>query len=1446
MKKYVFLIVVITTVFSSDLFAQTFSKRYESLPDISQKSGLGVIERANEYIFIDEAGTLSKVDNSGTPLWSIQTSAAGDFGSLLASPGGLCILGDGNILKAGNIDFNLNPSHPLVNFSLIGWAKVQNTSTPTYLLRKWFNQNYNLAQGIPLSGYVKDISSTSDGGGIIAVDYSLPTYPPQGNLHPMFIKVDVNANLQWIKSMSAMLMGNSAEINVVEQCNDGEYICGGNELHPITGNGNSAWVSKIDLITGNTSWLKNFNYHPLYGTCPLKVTDVIELANGNFAVTLNDVCEGGQLLILNNQGLTIYYKKYLLQNYSTDVIYFNSIEEGDNGKLLITGSNISNENNLVFLNINQNDGSINNAWQYFETFNNTRNNTLLSQDNFLIVSSASTENQPSGGYTKNLIKMDQNGNVDEVCKIPVFLTVSDVENISFEDFNFPPGIYDENAQVLGFSSTPQNNLTEFETDCCELAIELTDFDVKCGPPYYLEGPDNYLSYYWNTGETTQEIEIKPGNTYTLTVVDANGCVGTATYTFDLPLFDEYEIIAPESKCCTDQTYSVSANFNGSYSWGIIPSSDGTVNPINGQSTQIIWNNLTTNSIVYVTMKTENGCEVTLEYLVEGCCPNTASDPAINTNYCNSSITTLSSLGLGSSISTSNHIYINDDLLIDQNFSFNSCPFIFIEQNKKIIVQPGVQFSIINSTLTAKCEYMWDGIYISDPNNALIISGSRIEQAKNALVSDNGGAYTIQNTAFLNDYKGIVVNATNTPHTGTVTGSTFNSITGALLSPYNQPTTRMQTGIELIQVNQITVGDPLAQNLFNNTDYGIYDTESDLISLNNHFTNLALTSAACTVCDCPIGTGICATGTKINPIDVTVGGSTSDANTFNKVNHAIDVHGGASLTANYNIIDQTETGIRFSGNAFGSADINYNNIKKFKIGILCSNNLFTQHTIIFNDLNTGFSGSPSAVSNVGIYLFNNFQQLTNANIHNNTIKKTRNGIFLRNARGIQPWPVSFLRVEDNVINFGAVPNNTAQFHYGIRLEETDNAYINHNFVDKANGNNPNATVVPKLRGISLLNSRGNTVTKNEITRMGTGIRAFGSCANSTLACNVLFRNFHGFVFEGPADISDQLPGQIPTGNTWTMLVTPGASDININLNVPIDWFYPQNGYNPSWIGAISSFNNISGPTSTTFTEICSQFQIQAPIDDRESRLGKIVRNEKNFVTNSNEFNLNDKIFANRFLNENPSYLSLGTNDDTTYQNFMNSCNANCIGKFNKVHEYIEQNDLTNASVENASITDNITWEYNLKRVNEIYLNYLNSDSIINSDSIELNDIAWQNILDGGPGVIMARSILNLDIEDVSDGTTRNLLDKEVGYENILVNKIEAFPNPSNGEITLSSSTSMKNLDIIIQDVTGKTVYNSIIISEENYFLIKLDLPPGLYMLIVKNKDEWVDNLKIVIE
>ncbi|WP_282779008.1 gliding motility-associated C-terminal domain-containing protein [Phaeodactylibacter xiamenensis] len=68
------------------------------------------------------------------------------------------------------------------------------------------------------------------------------------------------------------------------------------------------------------------------------------------------------------------------------------------------------------------------------------------------------------------------------------------------------------------------------TEVTELSPEITGPTEFCeGASVFLVGQGGFASYEWSDNTPTQELEVTAGGTYTLTVTDANGCTGTASY-----------------------------------------------------------------------------------------------------------------------------------------------------------------------------------------------------------------------------------------------------------------------------------------------------------------------------------------------------------------------------------------------------------------------------------------------------------------------------------------------------------------------------------------------------------------------------------------------------------------------------------------------------------------------------------------------------------------------------------------------------------------------------------------------------------------------------------------------------------------------------------------------------------------------------------------------------
>ncbi len=74
----------------------------------------------------------------------------------------------------------------------------------------------------------------------------------------------------------------------------------------------------------------------------------------------------------------------------------------------------------------------------------------------------------------------------------------------------------------------------------------------------------------------------------------------------------------------------------------------------------------------------------------------------------------------------------------------------------------------------------------------------------------------------------------------------------------------------------------------------------------------------------------------------------------------------------------------------------------------------------------------------------------------------------------------------------------------------------------------------------------------------------------------------------------------------------------------------------------------------------------------------------------------------------------------------------------------------------------------------------------------------------------------------------------------------FPNPTRHEISIVSSNPTEKIDIVVQDVTRRIVFNKFVVLENFATNIRLDLEPGVYLFTVTNSQGNTTTKKIVIE
>ncbi|MFZ5552370.1 MAG: T9SS type A sorting domain-containing protein [Bacteroidota bacterium] len=981
---------------------------------------------------------------------------------------------------------------------------------------------------------------------------------------------------------------------------------------------------------------------------------------------------------------------------------------------------------------------------------------------------------------------------------------------------------------------------------------------------------NDFSWVWNMGDGNTFTGFTPPGDYvyefageyivSLTMIFFYpGCDSSIT-TYDTinvgkPI--ELEIEGPLNTCCDTVTYFC-ANCVGDVTWEFF--TDSIISYFtSGNPVTFVWPAGSNGIAFEVTFTDSVGCVSDTTIALEACC--TPIDPlpmgALETGYCNDTIYSSQFFApylTGPNEVAGYYIVLQSDLIVDANIDFRLCQ-IRVAPGRKIIVEDGITLRIRETKVKALCTEMWDGIYADNSLSHIFVSGglspnpnddSEIWDAINGIVSTNGAKFTIQDSKLNNNYISVQALNFNGIHPGQMNTTSIQTTNANLYSPHAGE--RMKYGVKIANVKGITIGISYNNvNEFSNMDYGVYATESSVTLFGNRFQGIRRPNniAPCPTCIDPIGTAVFLRS-KFAPVTLTLGDNTNaNRNEFNQCYIGAKVYDNVNMRAQRNTLKNIEeAGLFMHFNAGKTHVIRNNTIQFTKIGIHGLDVGNCNFTINLNSINNSNTSCPgNCIDNTAILIENTFQSNITANIFNNIIDRKRVGIWVRNVVSPQPWPNNSVKVFGNTVNFGALNNNVVPFYYGVRVDNSRNILVQDEHVYKL-GANPSVNVFQSIRGIRLINSQGCTVTKNLIEKCGAGISAFGNCVNANLECNNLDKNFYGFTFEGPAgtaSVGTQVVGNLPTGNTWNTL--SGGFDLHGGIFPQISWYYPVNGYSPVHDLASGSLTNSNNPLASPLSDRCSSFFSPAPPDDREARLGKIVRDENVYNNNENEFKLFDKKYAHKELSDNTNLLLLGVPDDIDYQNFFSAEQNSNIGMFNMVENYLFNRQFAQAFQLLSGISPQNTWEYNLKRAYEIAPYFL-ADSLTpsNAMTLELEDIAFQNSLTGGPGVTAARVMLQLDIEDEVNEPRNSI--SETGDSKKVLNHVNIYPNPANNKFTAAFEENIENAVLNLVDVTGKTVKTMNILEQKSVEVDISTLSSGVYFIELQIDDTVIFREKLI--
>jgi hypothetical protein len=812
------------------------------------------------------------------------------------------------------------------------------------------------------------------------------------------------------------------------------------------------------------------------------------------------------------------------------------------------------------------------------------------------------------------------------------------------------------------------------------------------------------------------------------------------------------------------------------------------------------------------------------------------------------------------LSTPNTYYgtynVNGQVIINANITIGGIgtsqrAHLCMGPNAKIIINPGKTLTIKDSSeLYALCDTMWDGIYISGTTAHLKVSGnSSIRDAKNAIVSINGGDYQLSGSDTLrNNYKNVVVNSYSGTHSGKISQTTIRC--NATLIPQYPPVSASRTydGVEIGGVNKIYIGDTTAyskRNTFDNMDYGINSGCSQIVVYNNKFTNINKPFLSLSP-----GTAIYASGGRNCGDIATVGGQNASgyyrSNYFNNCFNGIYYTSGVGnyIKAEYDtLVMQTTaytspTGIYAYAAGASNVTMRYNKITNGNNGINCVNfGANSSLNISSNYIQNATYGI--AATEVNLTAPYTFQVAKNIVNYSNVVSG-QTGILVTNidstAGGATPYAfISHNRVQFTAPNF----NYTA---YGIRVQNSPHTHIEANSVRNTTTTlAADSNQAKQFTGIQVELSQYAYLCEDTAFRTGCGLRFLGTMSPSRIKVNMMDSTWFGVRFD-IASVGQQGITTMGNGNKWRFIQ---AWRVN-GTWTPATWYC----FNSTDLALlpISSFVKTSPPATAFNIVNATAYATSCPMITPLNLIGPLqsaVSGQTNYPFYEAENKYIEKTQAYLTLKNNPSLLSSLAQSDVKYQTFYNTVAASNIGSFARINDLMNAGDYSNAQLLNSGISPTNNMEINRKTVNDIYMNSWATGrfDLTNDEYNTLYGIAAQQPILGGTGVYSARVMVGEPATNASSLRT-------IGANNNNVKPNIAgliYPNPvtDNASIDYTINASSK-AELKVFSITGKQIANYNLNTSGTHFTFSTgQFNAGIYFYQVIANGEQISYNKFII-
>ncbi len=810
----------------------------------------------------------------------------------------------------------------------------------------------------------------------------------------------------------------------------------------------------------------------------------------------------------------------------------------------------------------------------------------------------------------------------------------------------------------------------------------------------------------------------------------------------------------------------------------------------------------------------------------------------------------------------NVVYFNNDFIIDVDIQFISCNYFRFAPNAKIVVNPGVDLIVRNSTLAPYCEEMWGGINSTYSDATISVVNSNIIGAINGVYSDAGALVYVTSSKLIDNFNGIRILNDLDASNDLITYNYFGDIPNQpLLFPYNTQQSG-DAGVVVSAVTNLKIGNndylnnvpTTTGNLFHNIRRGIDGSRSHIKVFRNTFYNMIQSAPDPFLNEGDKYCGVRMTAGKLFGGDLIVGQVDGDKNTFYNCAYGISARNGVNVEARFNMIKRVRLrGINWETNpgskTFTVTNNQINSVNNNAYGIYAKDYGTSIANIHYNTINSPIGNPLSNLGMVyglasGIYCSSTLPSGTQTTgIMYNDIRNCLYNIWILNTKNTQVRSNTITLTSNNAA-MNALVANYAPIR-GIMVQNSPGTALYSNSITRSNGVYGIADL-EKLQGIRLEVSPFSYVWKNNMTGVVAGFYSYGSNISSTVQCNTMTSCNYGF-YMNQSDISTQGSPTLSAHNRWVAILNEGTEGtvIGHSLSNPLKYYH-----SPGSIFGSDPTLSIDGPTNfwdditiSSTNNTCGNASLEVPVIN-ESALEKRARELSAIVGMTplyDALDANAKHFLNiaaySRLKQNPAELNLGSGDAPylTYQEVMESAQSS---KYERVDHFMSEGEYTSAQAVLETYDPNDAFAQLAKEVSQVWNTSLQTGIPLSvQDSIFLSGVACLDPIENGSAVYIARAILD---KDPNCGTASRQA-KAMDNSSISEKNIELYPNPNNGNFRVKGVPADAKIEIV--NVSGATVFSSTLANAGD--VINVSLKDGVYLLRITLLNGEVVSKKMVI-